>query len=242
MKSLISFAVLIWIVFFVGNLYCQHFWKYPVTPGSEEWKKLKTESEIISVQQIPEDVLKTMTTEEVLQAWLDLPGKMEILAFSNMQIGFNKTRNRFNVVNELLNRKDAGKIIAKNFATISPSNFNKGWNSQRKGKFITEYALIEFLLSQPEILKNLTKNEENYLFEKAKKDLEIKKELPKEDFDSFWISSGLILSSRILEKENVQFKIKIKSQKELSEPIKRGEIISKKEFDAIYKNVSENGL
>ena len=64
----------------------------------------------------------------------------------------------------------------------------------------------------------------------------------KEDFDFFWISSGLILSGRILEKENVQFKSDIQFKKELSEPIKRGEIISKKEFDALYKNVSENGL
>lgn len=42
----------------------------------DELKRLAQKSEIIAIQQIPPDVLKKMTTEEVFQAWLDLPGRM----------------------------------------------------------------------------------------------------------------------------------------------------------------------
>ena len=183
-----------------------------------------------------------MTTEEVLQAWIDLPGKMEILLFNSMQAGFNETRRRFNVINKLLSRKDVGKVIIKKFSTFSPSNFNSKWDSNTKGKFITDFALVEFILSQPEVLESLEKGEKKLLFEKAKQDIEKKRMFPKEDFDFFWISSGLILCSRILEKENAQFKGAIQSQKEINEPMKRGEIMSKKEFDALYQKVNENSF
>lgn len=58
MKSLVSLSLLLFFYLFDSSIYGQHYWKYPITPGSEGWEKLKSEKEIISVQQIPEDVLK----------------------------------------------------------------------------------------------------------------------------------------------------------------------------------------
>lgn len=156
--------------------FCQNYWKYPIVPGTPEWKELKTINEKIAVQQIPENILKKMPTEQVFQAWIDLPGRMELLAFNSMQEGFNKTRIRYNVLNELLARKDAGTIALNNYMTLSPNDLKSEWDSKRKGKFITEYAFLEFFLSQPEILINLSADEKKYDIQESEATLGIQNE------------------------------------------------------------------
>ena len=81
----ILFSIISFII--TTQMYCQSSWKYPIVPGTSKWATLKSEEEIIAVQQIPESILKKMTTDEVFQAWLDLPGQIEILAFNTLQDG-----------------------------------------------------------------------------------------------------------------------------------------------------------
>lgn len=61
----------------------------------------------------------------------------------------------------------------------------------------------------------------------------------KENYDNYWISSGIILAARILEKESPQFQDKIKSNKMLMNGLKRGEVRQNDEFEVIYKSVNE---
>ena len=42
-------------------------YEYPVVPGMEEWKKLKSLPEMAEACQIPEDILDSMTTEALMQ-------------------------------------------------------------------------------------------------------------------------------------------------------------------------------
>ncbi len=45
-----------------------------------------------------------MSSDELFQAWLELPGRLELLAFSTMQRGFDVTIERYNVLPALLAR------------------------------------------------------------------------------------------------------------------------------------------
>jgi hypothetical protein len=69
---------------FSADVISQVKWEYPVKIGTPEWKSLKSMEEVYAVQQIPEDILKKMTTKEVFHAWLDLPGRLEVLAYNSM--------------------------------------------------------------------------------------------------------------------------------------------------------------
>ena len=42
-------------------------WNYPILPGTEEWKKFKTQQEKVDACQIPEDVLKAISTNDLVQ-------------------------------------------------------------------------------------------------------------------------------------------------------------------------------
>jgi len=228
---LVSFT---FFVFWNNLIFCQNLWKYPIVHGTKEWAELKSEKEIIAVQQIPENLLREMTTEEVFRAWIDLPSRMEILAFNTMQLGFDEIRRRYNVLNELLIRKDVGAVVIKYYSIMKPTDLMNEWESKTKGKFITDFALLEFLISQPEVLASLAKTQKKYLFDRSKQNLEEKMNLSEEDLDFFWISSGLVLAGRILEEESFQ------SQKEVIEPLRRGEIVLMDEFEILNKWINEN--
>lgn len=150
------FSTILVLIFITSEIYSQNYWEYPVVPGTKEWKELKTLSEIIAVQQVPESVLNNMTTEEVFQAWLDLPGRMEMLAFNTMQSGFEVTKKRYNVIPELLNRTDAGPVILTMYLETYIPEIKSAWSSIEKGKYITDFGFTEFLLSQPEVLSTLS--------------------------------------------------------------------------------------
>lgn len=238
----IKLQIILIITFFTIQVCCQDTWHYPIIPGTAEWAKLKSEKEIIAAQQIPDDVLKKMTTSEVFQAWIDLPGRIEILAFNTLQDGFNVVRKRFNVLNELLNRNDVGVIVLNEYMMSSPANLRNDWKSNKKGKFITDFAFLEILISQPEVLESLTNSQKKNLLTKVKKDIEIKRNFPKEDLNFFWVSSGLILAGRILQKESFEFRNISKSQKDIDNPLIRGEVFSKEEFDKLLNAINKSKI
>jgi len=48
-------------------------YEYPVRPGSDEWLELKTHDEKLRVTQLPEDILKNLSTEDLLEVCMDYP-------------------------------------------------------------------------------------------------------------------------------------------------------------------------
>jgi hypothetical protein len=87
---------------------------------------------------------------------------------------------------------------------------------------------------------NLTSEQKRDLFNKTKLALVKKENFPQKDLNHFWISSGLILGGRILEKESPEFQQKIKSNKAIMDAINRGEIIKETDFELIEKSINEN--
>lgn len=48
-------------------------YNFPVRPGTEEWKKLKSGDEMAAVCNIPEAVLKNLSTQALVNTCLDYP-------------------------------------------------------------------------------------------------------------------------------------------------------------------------
>jgi len=48
-------------------------YKYPVRPGMEEWSQLKNHQEMVDVCEIPEDVVASMSDEELAESVLMYP-------------------------------------------------------------------------------------------------------------------------------------------------------------------------
>jgi hypothetical protein len=146
-------------MFFIANYgYSQeisHSYEYPVKPGTDEWRKFQTQDEMIGACQIPETILKKLTTEALVETCLSFPLYPQITAFNNMQNGFNKLADKFNGFAELFYRNDAGLVLLQKYITMDALSYSKEWSSVKKGQFIYEFLFIEMLLAQDRIIEKL---------------------------------------------------------------------------------------
>lgn len=237
MKKFIFFLCML---FWSYTLYSQSKWEYPVKLGTPEWKSLKSMKEVYDVQQIPVEILSKMTTKEVFIAWIELPGRLEALAYNTMQKGFDITIKRYNVLSELLKRPDVGTLVLDYYLTLNPSDLKNKTTNIEKGSFITDNGFIEFLLSQPEVLKTIPKNKVNSIFKKISKNLDEKLKFEDKDRDPFWVETELILAGRLLQNENyVKLNDRMNKKPQIGRSLKEGNIHSKEVFQDLYDSLLE---
>jgi len=140
-------------------------YEYPITPGTKEWKKLKSHIEMIEVSIIPENQLKTMSTEGLLETVLNCPIIGDIIAFAPYQNGYNSVFRNFNGLQELANREGLSQIILEKYYelnnTIIPENEPNGI------KFILKIVGLEMIISQDYIIDNLNVEQKIFLLREA---------------------------------------------------------------------------
>jgi hypothetical protein len=145
-------------------------WDYPVKPGTPEWLQFTSVDEMYKAIQIPENILKKLDTESLVQVVINYPALPILLAFNSPQAGFDNLYSHFNGIQELFNRKDIGQFLLKKYESFSLSDFNPLWILEKQGEFVHKYYYIEILLAQPQVIKSLTTDEQRvFLKEVVKK-------------------------------------------------------------------------
>jgi hypothetical protein len=130
---------------------------YPIKPGTEGWKAFQTHDDMLKACQIPEDILKNMSTKGLVETVLEYPLLGDILAYNSIQQGFEAVASRFNGLSELLNRKDAGTELLAIYSKMNPQDIEESWGDIQKGAYTFSIANVEILLAQNKILDNLSK-------------------------------------------------------------------------------------
>jgi len=99
-------------------------WDYPIKPGTDKWKTLKTTQDKLDNCQIPVSILGKLTTADLVRLCLNYPLLGDLL-FSNtgFQDGFNAISSNFNGFQELLKRKDAGAELLKHYEAFDLDSF-----------------------------------------------------------------------------------------------------------------------
>lgn len=82
-------------------------WDYPIKPGTPEWARLSSNAEKVAVCQIPEEVIASLTTKQLLDVSLAYPLLPDVYAFENIENGINKLFDDFNGLRALSQRGDA---------------------------------------------------------------------------------------------------------------------------------------
>lgn len=81
---------------------------YPIKGGTEEWKRFTSHDEMLKACQIPDAILKDMSTAGLVETVMNYPLYGDIYAYSSFQVGLNAIAAQFNGLAELLIRDDAG--------------------------------------------------------------------------------------------------------------------------------------
>lgn len=130
-------------------------WDFPVKPGTSSWKLLKNNAEMVKACQVPDEVLSTLNTQELLDVCLKYPLLTDIFAFNNIKDGFNKFENDFNGFRELLKRDDAHKELLSKYKSIDPEAIPVNGTILEKGNYVLSLSFLELFVSHPLMIKKL---------------------------------------------------------------------------------------
>jgi hypothetical protein len=124
-------------------------WDFPVKPGTEEWTALITRSEKLKVCQIPDSILQTMSTKDLVTTCLNYPLQFSFYIRNNLKEGVRSVARDFNGLQELFRRKDnVGYLLGLlQYSDIKALATNKNMTDLQRGEAIVRLSLIEAILS-----------------------------------------------------------------------------------------------
>lgn len=144
-------------------------YSFPIKYETEEWYKLDID-ERLGVCQLPDNVLKSISTLGLIRSFIDLPHSFYFTYLTSSTWKRTETAKRlfklFNCVQELLNRKDNAKSLIAFYAAIKldcvESLYSNGDNDRE-----FEYRLItlQCLFTMPEILNKLSREDKKTVVE-----------------------------------------------------------------------------
>lgn len=183
-------------------------WDYPIKPGTEGWRSLKTTQDKLDNCQIPVSVLDKLTTADLVKLCLNYPLLGDML-FSNtgFQDGFNAISSNFNGFQELLKRKDAGAELLRHYEVFDLDSFEANKGKKNINPFFD--ICLDVVVAQPKFVETLDSNQKLELLKEASKKLKIKQKNANSLFrqkTTAVIMSRLLLNNDGIKKQNATFK------------------------------------
>lgn len=203
MKNLYSGIVAVLLVG-LTNGYAQQrteAYDFPVKPGTGPWHALRSYQEKRDVCKIPERILSTISTKALIETYLHYPLLADIAVFRTLQEGTDKLQENFNGAQELLRRKDAGKLLLEYYRSMKPQALDAQWSLVEKGNYSFKIMAIEILLAQDNVLASLDIASRKTLLKIANEKLEAKK-TNQEVYGTFSYTSTGWIMARILRDSN----------------------------------------
>ncbi len=139
------------------NSYAQNpTWDYPIKPGTEKWKSYQNTPDIVRDLQMPEKVLKTISTEELLRVCLNYPFLNSYIYSNSLYEGVSNTIIGFNGFVELFKRKDVSDTFLKYYEKKQVSEVEIYTKKLEKTEFKTHYCAIELIICNDRLMPKFT--------------------------------------------------------------------------------------
>lgn len=130
-------------------------YQFPIVPGTPAWRALRDHDAMIAATQVPPQILSTMSTAGVIETCLNHPLLIDLSAYSTPQGGFDGAGTRFNVIQELLARPDAGEQLLLQYAAIDPAALNA--TPMERADLAARIGDMELIFAQQAILRSMTR-------------------------------------------------------------------------------------
>jgi len=208
-------------------------WDFPVKPGMKEWKTLNSPEKMYSAMQIPDDILKKISTEKLAKLCINYPLFSTVLAHNSIQTGFNYMKNKFNGMSELLDRPDIASVMINVFKTIDSNWILEEPNPGNSFGF--KVSFLTMLLAQDEVINRLTEAQRKQLYAETVKKHNIM--VKNEKFGFFYFRCLIWAASKCLEEEG---KVNVRTEKYLNTFLSSGEIIDRELYTILYAQIENN--
>lgn len=179
-------------------------YKYPIRPGSEEWKVFESSEQMNEAVQIPLSILDTMSTLGIFESCAENPLCLELYISSSPQHFYDIFKTNFNVFKALVTKDDAAKVLINRYLSMCLDCDENNYSSFSGKGGDVQYAFvsIELFLAQEEILTKTTRDEILNLAKQTLKNYEINvKNNQSLFFTSFpvWIASRIMINNQFPE-------------------------------------------
>jgi hypothetical protein len=95
-----------------------------VFPAQEEWVEIEPQERYAALQ-IPENILKEMSTSGLAETCINYPLLGNMAFYDSLEIGFERIQNRFNGLQELFVRSDVADILVAIFVSMDLNKLNQ---------------------------------------------------------------------------------------------------------------------
>ena len=197
MKRLLSFFLSLVMVFtmtsfsFASDSFSEKY-TYPIEPGSEEWANLNHGERVLALQ-IPEDVLKGMSTENLVETVLNYPCFIDMMFYNTYQEGFDVIKEHFNGIDELLKRDESSKYLLSKYRKQNTKTLLNIRSKEEQFESSLKLTYLETLLAQPEIIEKFSKKENEEVLELVNENYKLhiknKNELPSLSFSGYTVQT-----------------------------------------------------
>ncbi len=171
-------------------------YRFPKYTGEEplDWKQ------IVEFNQIPEETLKSMSTDGLIETCLDYPLYFAGMSFSSSSVyeGFLRTLHEFNGLAELMKRDDAPEKLVRVYREASPDKV-KGTDDGAPLRM----RYLQYIIAQDEILEGLSKEQRMQLLDECMQKVG---EYYKEYRDEFALDPALLIAARVCMKDSECFR------------------------------------
>jgi len=179
-------------------------WDYPVRYGTPEWKNMKTVEEQFSAYNIPVEILKTISTKELVKVCLAYPEWGLLTAYDDRITGLSALTRLFNGFRELFKRDDAATELLKAYNQLDPLSVDPDWTPLQQGLYGFEIVKVEMFFNTNRIIDKLDEDGVRDLKEATVLKYQKKKMLP-EIYSTWDLSPTAGIGEKIIRKVNGGF-------------------------------------
>jgi len=157
-------------------------YNYPAYPGMSAWADFKTSQEMFDACQVPEGILKNISTHAVIQAIWEYPFLFDVIHRNEYQYDF-RSMLKNNAHKELSKRVDAGKCLLERMRLADPLIS------------YVEPKVFELIISQTVFLSQLDDNEKKEVILLALKNDKLINEPKQQKYDRAvtWLLTGRVM-------------------------------------------------
>ena len=172
---------------------------FPMKPGVKGWENLVTEDDRYAAMQVPEDILESMSTHDLIITCLNFPVMGHYGAFNTLQQGMDVLIQNFNGLQELMKREDAPTELLSLYKKMDAKTMKLQENGLDQSYWTIRRGFFEMLLTQEPILEKMDEKNQLVLMKEAQKRIYQKIDDEKE-YSSASYQPTLMIISNILKK------------------------------------------
>lgn len=168
-------------------------YEFPITQDKtpDKWKEFESTPEMAKVCQVPEDILKNISTQGLIETCLNYPLFGNMFAYDSYLQGLEILINQFNGLQELEKRPDAAKELLKYYKNI---DYSKVIDSSDP-YYALRIRYFDFYMSQAKVIFKLTSDERAELLESCSQAVSTKSQ---KYSDNYSIDSTIYLAASIM--------------------------------------------